>query len=342
MTSLGWGILGNARIAIEAILPALQTANAGRAVAIASRSADAAAETAQTFSIDRVHASYEALLADPAVEAIYIGLPNSHHAEWSRKALEAGKHVLCEKPITVNAAETEGLAELAEARGLVIAEALMTWSHPRWHRIRELVQGGAIGTPRAIQGRFSFYGRDPGNIRNQSALGGGALLDLGMYLVSSARFVLGTEPTRAAATIEMDPDFGTDRYASFLLDFPGLQGSFVCSNQLGYTQRFMILGTHGHIDVDTPFTPAGDAPTRFVLSTTSDPAGPLQTETVTIPAVDQYARQLADFAAAVDGSKPPAVPFAASIKNMIVLDAIRAAGADAAWHDIPNTNGELN
>ena len=339
--ALRWGFLGNANIAIDAILPALPVSGTGRAVAIASRSVKAAGETARKFGMDHVHDSYDALLRAADVDAVYIGLPNSLHAEWTRKALEAGKHVLCEKPITVTAAETEGLGELAESRGLLLQEALMTWSHPRWHRIRDLVRNGRIGQIRAVQGRFEFYSRDAHNIRNQAALGGGALLDLGMYLVSATRFVLGTEPTRTAALLEVDPDFGTDRYVSFLLDFPGAQGSFVCSNQMSYSQRLIFIGTHGHIDVDTPFTPPADQPTEFTLVTTEEPSGPQKSETVVTPPVDQYAAQLTAFAETVAGKRDPAVPFGSSINNMKVLDAIRAAGQSGTWQDIA-TNPEEN
>ncbi len=334
MTLLRWGLLGNARHAIDAILPALATTTTGRAVAIASRDAAAAGETAQRFGIARVHADYAALLADPQVDAVYIGLPNSLHAEWIGKAIDAGKHVLCEKPITVTAAETDGLAEKAAARGVQVQEALMTWSHPRWHRIRDLVRGGKIGRPTAVQGRFSFFTRDPGNIRNQAELGGGALLDLGMYLVSSARFLLETEPTRAAAIVEIDPDFGTDRICSFLLDFPNAQGSFVCSNQMGYAQRMVIYGTHGHIDIETPWTPPPSAPTRFIVNAAASDDAPLVEEIVTMPAVDQYAEQMTAFAELVAGRRAPAVPFGSSIDNMRVLDAIRAAGASGSWQNI--------
>lgn len=334
MTQLRWGLLGNARHAMNAILPALAKTEAGRAVAIAARDATGATETARRFGIERVHASYEALLADPNVDAIYIGLPNSLHAEWIEKSIAAGKHVLCEKPIAVNTAETDGIAEKARAKGVQLQEALMTWSHPRWHQIRELIRAGRIGKPTAIQARFSFFTRDPGNIRNQSALGGGALLDLGMYLVSSARFLLETEPIRAAAIIDYDPDFHTDRCCSFLLDFPNGQGSFVCSNQMGYAQRMIVYGSHGHIDIDTPWTPSPDQATSLIVNSAAGDAAPLVEEIITVRAVDQYAEQMTAFAEAVAGKRAPAVPFQSSVNNMRVLDAIRAAGTSGVWQQI--------
>ena len=334
MTNFRWGILSNARHAIDAILPALATVPGHKVVAIAARDASAAGETAKRFGITRVHPTYETLLADPEVDGVYIGLANSLHAEWIRKSIEAGKHVLCEKPITLNAAETDGILSLAAQHGVHVEEALMTWSHPRWHKIRDLLRAGRIGKPTAVQGRFSFFTRDPANIRNQAALGGGALLDLGMYLVSSARFLLETEPTRASALIELDPDFGTDRLCSFLLDFPNGQGSFVCSNQMGYAQRMVIYGTHGHIEIDTPWTPAASAPSRYIVNSAAGDNAPLIEEIVTVPAVDQYARQMEAFAETVAGSRTPAVPFESSIANMRVLDAIRAAGLSGTWQNI--------
>lgn len=334
MSTLRWGILSNARHTQDAILPALAKTESGRAVAIAARNRDAAAETAARFGIDRVHASYDDLLADPQVDAVFIGLPNSLHAEWIGKSIAAGKHVLCEKPLTVTEAETDGLAEKAAARGVHVQEALMTWSHPRWHQIRDIVRSGRIGRPTAVQGRFSFFTRDAGNIRNQSALGGGALLDLGMYLVSSARFVLGTEPTRAAAMIDYDPDFGTDRYCSFLLDFPNAQGSFVCSNQMGYAQRMVIYGTHGHVEVETPWTPSPAEPSRYIVNSAASDTAPLVEEIVTVPPTDQYTLQMDAFAELIGGRRTPAVPLQSSINNMRVLDAIRTAGTSGTWQSI--------
>ena len=333
-STLRWGILSNARHAIDAILPALAKTTSGRAVAIAARDADAAADTARRFGIDRVHRTYADLLDDPEVDAVYIGLPNSLHAEWIRRVLAAGKHVLCEKPITVTAAETDGIIDMAAARGLVVQEALMTWSHPRWHLVRDLVRSGRIGRLTAVQGRFSFFTRDPGNIRNQAGLGGGALLDLGMYLVSSARFVFESEPTRTAAIVEHDPDFGTDRLSSFLLEFPNGQGSFVCSNQMGYAQRMVVYGTLGHIDIEVPWTPPPSEPSRLIVSSAENETAALVEETLTVPPVDQYTTQMDAFAATVAGQRPPAVPFASSVRNMRVLDAIRAAGRSGAWEEI--------
>jgi predicted dehydrogenase len=331
---LRWGFLSNARIAQDAILPALETADAGRAVAIAARSGAGAAETAKRFGIERVHTDYRALIGDPEVDAIYIGLPNNAHAEWIRAAVVAGKHVLCEKPIALTAAELDGVAELATRNGVIVQEALMVWTHPRWLRVRELVRQGRVGDVQAVQGRFGFMSRDPNNLRNRADLGGGGLLDLGVYLVGMARFVLEREPRRALAFVDRDPVFKTDRLTSFLLDFPGAQGSFVCSTQIGLNQRFVALGTRGAIEVDQPFTPRAAAETRILISSTPFESNHLIEDIETISAVDQYATELFAFAEAVAGRRPPAVPLASSIANMRVLDALRASERSGGWEKV--------
>jgi predicted dehydrogenase len=336
---LRWGFLGNARIARDAILPALRAAKAGRAVAIAARSRGAAAETAKTFGIERVYDDYRALIDDNGVDAIYIGLPNSAHAEWIRAAVGACKHVLCEKPIALSAAELDGVAEQAAKKSVIVQEALMVWTHPRWLRVRELIHGGRIGDVRAVQARFGFMSRDPNNIRNKTELGGGGLLDLGMYLVSMARFVLEREPRRALALVDRDPGFRTDRLVSFLLDFPEAQGSFVCSTQMGLNQRFVAMGTRGIIEVEAPFTPPASSDTRILISSTPVESNQLTEEVETIFAVDQYATELAAFGEAVAGKRPPAVPLTSSIANMRVLDALNASARGGGWKNVQTSQG---
>jgi predicted dehydrogenase len=331
---LRWGFLGNARIAREAIVPALSAADAGLPLAIAARSREAANETAKRFGIKRVYGAYDDLISDPEIDVVYVGLPNSAHAEWTRAAVYAGKHVLCEKPIALTGAELAGLPELAAQKGVIVQEALMVWTHPRWRRIRELIRSGRIGHVRAVQARFGFMSRDPENIRNRAELGGGGLLDLGMYLVSMARFVLEREPRRALALMDRDPEFRIDRLVSFLLDFPDAQGSFVCSTQMGLNQRFVALGTRGVIEVEIPFTPPASSETRILIASTPVESNQLAEETEIVSAVDQYATQLAAFADAVAGKHPPAVPLASSIANMRVLDALNASARSGQWEQV--------
>jgi predicted dehydrogenase len=331
---LRWGFLGNARIASNEILPALQASQAGRAVAIASRDREGATRTAMQFGIDRIYEDYQALIADPNVDAVYIGLPNSAHAHWLRAAVQAGKHVLCEKPITLSAAELDGVEDLAAAQGVLVQEALMVWTHPRWHRVRQLLRDGRIGRMRAVQGRFCFMSRDPNNIRNKAELGGGGLLDLGVYLTSMARFLFEDEPTRALALMERDPDFDTDRLVSFLLEFPEGQGSFVCSTQLGLTQRLVALGTRGLIEVEAPFTPSSTADTQLLILSTEVESNQLSEQIELVPAANQYGTELTAFTEAVLHGREPAVPLTSSIANMRVLDALNASARSGEWERV--------
>ena len=338
---LRWGFLGAARIASDAILPALVTNGVGRPVAIAARNRERANEIAKAFGIVRIYDAYRDVVDDPEIDAIYIGLPNSAHAEWIRAGAEAGKHVLCEKPIALTAAELDGVMDIAAAKGVVVQEALMVWTHPRWLRIRELIRSGRIGELRAVQARFGFWSRDPDNIRNRADLGGGGLLDLGIYLVSMARFVLEREPKRALALVDRDPDFMTDRMASFLLDFPGAQGSLVCSTQIALNQRFIVLGTRGSIEVELPFTPPAASQTRILIASTPVETNQLTEAIETIDPVDQYATELAAFADAVAGKRSPAVPLLSSIANMRVLDALNASARSGSWESIAGSRTTL-
>ena len=242
--------------------------------------------------------------------------------------------MLCEKPITTTAAELDGIAELAARSGLVVQEALMVWSHPRWRRVREIVRSGKIGAVRAVQGRFGFMSRDPDNIRNRPALGGGGLLDLGMYLVSTSRYIIEDEPRRALALMERDPHFKTDCLVSFLLDFPTAQGSFVCSTQMGLNQRFVILASRGVIEIETPFTPPATSGTTIRIASTPTESNALADELEAIPPADQYAMELAAFARSVKNQAEPTVPIARSHANMRVLDALNASARSGAWAEV--------
>src|SRR4051812_47163368 len=221
-------------------------------VAIGSRDEAAARRTADKLGIPKAYGSYEALLADPEVDAVYIPLPNHLHVPWSIKAAEAGKHVLCEKPIALDAAEARRLLAARDRTGVLIEEAFMVRTHPQWLAVREAVRGGRLGELRAIQGMFSYFNRDPGNVRNMAGIGGGALLDIGCYPVTVSRFLFEAEPRRVVAAIELDPDFGTDRLTSGLLEFERGQSAFTCSTQLVPAQWMQILGTRGRIQVEIP------------------------------------------------------------------------------------------
>ncbi|HEX8108871.1 MAG TPA: Gfo/Idh/MocA family oxidoreductase, partial [Kofleriaceae bacterium] len=253
MSRVRWGILSTSGFARNKVLPAWRGCRHVELAAIASRDLARARALAAEFGIARAHGSYDALLADPEVDAVYNPLPNHLHVPWTIKALEAGKHVLCEKPIAMTAAEAETL--LAAARRhprLKVMEAFMYRLHPQWQRTVEIVQAGGVGEPRVVQSLFSYFNADPGNIRNQADAGGGALMDIGCYAISLARLVFGGEPRRVLGLIDSDPRFATDRLTAGVLDFGGRSSSFTVSTQLQPYQRVHVLGTEGRIELEIP------------------------------------------------------------------------------------------
>ena len=254
MNKVKWGTLGTAKIATEKVIPAMQSGRYCQVTAIASRTPGRAQAAAGPLGIRKAYGSYEDLLADPEIDAVYIPLPNHLHVPWSIKALEANKHVLCEKPIGLSSQEARTLVDVARRHpGLKAMEAFMYRHHPQWQRARQLVAEGGIGELRTIQTFFSYYNTDPGNIRNQAPLGGGGLMDIGCYAVSLSRFIFGAEPRRVFATLEYDPKFKTDRLASAILDFGRGTSTFTCATQLARYQRVNILGSEGRVEIEIPF-----------------------------------------------------------------------------------------
>ncbi|MGZ3676222.1 MAG: Gfo/Idh/MocA family protein, partial [Ktedonobacterales bacterium] len=254
MSKVRWGVLSTANIGVGKVIPAMQRGSYCAMVAIASRNPEQAQKTAAALGFPKAYGSYEELLADPEIDAIYNPLPNHLHVPWSIKALEAGKHVLCEKPIGLNAAQAQQLADAAAQHPhLKVMEAFMYRFHPQWQRARELVQDGRIGELRTIQTVFSYFLDDATNIRNRAEAGGGALYDIGCYAISVPRFIFGAEPQRVSAIAEFDPRFGTDRLVSAMLDFGRGTATFTCGTQLSPYQRVTIFGTQGHIEIEIPF-----------------------------------------------------------------------------------------
>ena len=253
-----WGILGVASIAVRRSIPAMQHGEWSEVAAIASRDLRKAEQAARSLGVPKAYGSYEELLADRSIEAVYIPLPNHLHVPWSARAAEAGKHVMCEKPLALNAAEAQTLVPVRDRTGVKIGEAFMVRTHPRWLRVRELVRAGHIGELRVVSGGFSYFNRNLKDIRNSMAYGGGALLDIGCYPVTLSRFLFDEEPSRVVGSIERDPDTETDRLTSAILKFPSGRCTFTCSTQLSYHQRMQLIGTAGWIDVQKPFNP----PTR--------------------------------------------------------------------------------
>ncbi len=325
-----WGVLSTANIGIKKVIPGMQQGQYTSIAAIASRNLAKAQEAAATLGIPTAYGSYEELLADPNIDAVYNPLPNHLHVPWTIKAAEAGKHVLCEKPISLTVAEAETLLAVRASTGVKIGEAFMVRLHPQWIRLRQLLDQGRIGELRAVAGFFSYFNINPANIRNQVDAGGGALMDIGCYLVQASRYAFADEPTRVVASIERDPAMHTDRLTSAILEFPGGQSIFTCSTQLVPYQRIQFLGSKGRIELEIPVNTPTDRPTRLFVDSGIDLfGGGITTET--FPACDQYTLQGDAFSKAIlDDSEVP-VSLEDAIRNMAVIEAIFRSGETGYW-----------
>ncbi len=301
--------------------------------AIASRDLRRAEEVAHALGIPKAYGSYEELLADPQIEAIYNPLPNHLHVPWSMKAAEAGKHVLCEKPISITVTEARALLAVQQRTGILIAEAFMVRNHPQWLRARELVASGRVGALRAIQGHFSYFNVDPANIRNIPEFGGGSLMDTGCYSINTSRFLFGEEPLRVLGLIDRDPKLKIDRLTSAILQFPSGQSLFTCSTQLVYYQRVELLGSLGRIEIAIPFTPSNDCPNEIRIDDGRDLIGGGVT-TETFPACNQFTIQGEVFSRAVRQGTEVPVPLPDAIKNMAVIEALFRSAESGKW-EIP-------
>ncbi len=327
MRKIRWGVLSTARIGTEKVLPGIRRGRHGDVVAIASRSLERAQEAARRLGIAKAYGTYEALLADPDVDAVYNPLPNHLHVSWSVRALEAGKHVLCEKPIGLNVAEAEALLEAARRHPrLKVMEAFMYRFHPQWQRARQLVREGGLGPLRAVQTFFAYFNDDPANIRNDAAMGGGGLLDVGCYAVSLARFLFEAEPRRVCALLDYDPRFRVDRQAAGLLDFGGgAAATFVCGTQLARYQRVNIVGAEGRVEIEVPFNAPPERPCRLW----HQHAG--RVEEIVLEAADQYALQADAFAQAVLHDTDVPTPLEDAVANMRVIEALFRSADEGGW-----------
>jgi predicted dehydrogenase len=323
-------VLGVARIAVEKVIPAMQVGQYCEIAAIASRDAESASEAARRLGITKAYGSYEALLADPEIEAVYNPLPNHLHVPWSIRAAQAGKHVLCEKPIALSAAEARELIRARDEAGVKIGEAFMARTHPQWLRACDLVREGRIGELRVVSGFFSYFNRDARNVRNIAAYGGGGLMDIGCYPITLSRLLFTQEPRRVAGLIERDPEWQIDRLTSALLEYPSGHCAFTCSTQLVPYQRMQILGTRGRIEVEIPFNALPDRPMRLLLDDGSSLTGAgIRVEE--IPTCDQYTVQGDLFSQAILMDGPVAVPLEDAVRNMAVIEAIFRAAASGRW-----------
>jgi predicted dehydrogenase len=297
---------------------------------IASRDLAKARKVAEALKIPAAYGSYEELLADPNIDAVYIPLPNQLHVPWTIKAAEAGKHVLCEKPLSLTVAEAETLLAIRARTGVKIGEAFMVNCHPQWLRVRELLDEGRIGKVRSTTGFFSYFNDDPSSIRNHVGSGGGALLDIGCYLIHASRYAFAQEPARVVSLIDRDPEMRTDRLTSALLDFEGGHSIFTCSTQLIPYQRIHFLGTQGRIEIEIPFNAPPGQPTRIFIDASGDIfGGGITTES--IPVCDQYTLQGDAFSKAVLEDTDVPVPLEDAIKNMAVIEAIFKSAVSGQW-----------
>lgn len=326
MARVRWGVLSTANIGLAKVIPAMQRAEHADIVAIASRDEERGRGVARSLGIPRSHGSYEALLADSEVDAVYIPLPNHLHVEWSIRALEARKHVLCEKPIGMSADEARKLQAVSEAHPeLKLMEAFMYRHHPQWVETKRLVDSGEIGTLKSIQAAFSYDNRDPQNIRNQADIGGGGLMDIGCYPISVARFLFDGEPTGVAASIEFDPELGIDAYGNVLMEFAGGAATFVYSTQLEPYQRVNVLGTAGRIEVLIPFNAPADLPCVLTVQKAGEEVR------VELPIDDQYTVQGELMSQAILDDEPVPTPFSDAVANMEVMERCFASARNRAW-----------
>lgn len=325
-----WGVLSTAAIGIKKVIPGMQNSELCDIAAIASRDAARAHEVAQQLNIPKSYGSYEELLADPAIDAIYNPLPNHLHVPWTRRAAEAGKHVLCEKPISLTVAEARELLAVRDKTGVQIGEAFMVYTHPQWLRARQLVESGVIGDLRVVLGAFSYSNRDPKNIRNVPEFGGGGLMDIGCYPITLSRFLFAREPEQVVGLLDFDPQLGVDRLSSALLHFGSGHAVFTCSTQLVPYQRMQILGTKARIEMEIPFNAPPDKPCRIWIDDGSELGG-RSARVEEFPVCDQYALQGDAFSRALLGQGEVPVPLENAIANMAVIEALFESAKKHTW-----------
>ncbi|HEX6474560.1 MAG TPA: Gfo/Idh/MocA family oxidoreductase, partial [Candidatus Limnocylindria bacterium] len=320
-------------IARKKVIPGMRKARRSRIMAIASREGGRAEAVAAELEIPRAHASYEALLADPEVDAVYIPLPNHLHAEWTIAAARAGKHVLCEKPLALTADDAQRMIDVAREEGVTLMEAFMYRLHPSWQAVVELVRSGGIGELVSVQSWFSYFNDDPTNIRNIRDAGGGALFDIGCYSVNLSRLLFDAEPMHVSAALTRDPEMGVDVLTSAILTFDRGIASFTCSTRAEDDQRVHIYGTAGRISIGIPFNIPPDRPTEVYVSAGGDPPVAPDTRILTFEVADPYTVETERFAAAVLDGQPAPVPPEDAVANLDVIERIfasaEAAGASA-------------
>jgi predicted dehydrogenase len=331
MRKIRWGVLSTANIGRKKVIPAMQRCELAEVAGICSRSLENARAVAAELKIPKAYGSYEELLCDPEIEAIYNPLPNHLHAEWTIRAAEKGKHVLCEKPIGLNVVEARKILQARDRCGVKIGEAFMVRNHPQWLRTMELARNGRIGRLRSAAGYFSYFNNDPKNVRNEREYGGGALLDIGCYPVKTTRMVFGEEPVRVSVSIERDAKFKIDRLASGILEYPSGQCVFTVSTQLVPFQKMQFFGTEARIDVEIPFNAPPDKPTRIFIDDGKQLYAGESATMESFAICDQYTIQGDLFSKAVIENTEVPNPMEDAIRNMAVLDALFRAGESGGW-----------
>jgi predicted dehydrogenase len=323
---LRWGILSTAKIGIEKVIPATAAAARCEVVAIASRDLGRAQAAASGLGIARAFGSYEELLADPDIDAVYNPLPNHLHAEWTIAAARAGKHVLCEKPLATNAAEAERMIQACEAEGVLLMEAFMYRLHPTWDAVRDLLASGRIGELRAVQSWFSYFNDDPNDIRNQVDAAGGALYDIGCYSVNLSRMLFAAEPIRIRGSVTRDAVMGIDTLTSGILGFDDGVATFTCAIRAEPDQRAHVYGTYGRISLEIPFNIPPDRPTRVFVTAGGDPPVRPDTQVLTFEPANEYTIQAERFAAAVLDRTPVPIPPSDAVGNLRVIEELSRIG----------------
>jgi predicted dehydrogenase len=329
MNKVRWGVLSTAKIGVDKVIPAMQQGDYCEIVAIASRDQKKAQDAAERLNIPKAYGSYEELLADPDIEALYNPLPNHLHVPWSIKALEAGKHVLCEKPISMTVSEAEKFLEAAQQHPqLKVMEAFMYRHHPQWQKALQLVDEGKIGTLQTIHSFFSYHNIDPNNVRNMADIGGGGLMDIGCYCISLSRFIFNSEPRKVSGVIRYDPKFRTDKLTSGVLDFGDGISTFTCSTQLTPYQRVNIFGTEGRIEIEIPFNAPPDQPCKLWHQHGNE------IEEIVFDVCNQYTIQGDLFSQAVLNNTDVPTPLEDAVANMKVIEAVVQSSESGSWVQI--------
>lgn len=332
-TTLNWGILSTANFALTRIIPDMKHCKFANITAIASRNVEKAKSAAEAMDIPKFYGSYEELLADPDIDVIYNPLPNHMHVPWTIKAAEAGKHVLCEKPLAITADEAQSLIEVRDRTGVYIQEAFMVGTNPQWIEARNRIRNGRIGKTRSILGHFTYMNKDSSNYRNTPGVGGGGLYDIGCYLIFASRFFFDEEPTRAIGVFEWDASFGVDVLVSFMLDFPSGQAIHTCGTQSAHRQKLHIEGSDARIEIMVPFNPPNNASSGFIIDDGSnfflDNA-----EKVMFEPFNQYVIQGDSFSEAILNRTPQPISLESTVNNMKVIDAIFRSEKSQKWEKV--------